>query len=144
MPEDLDDLAEALADGEDIDWRAARARQTSPDSRSVVEGLESISRLSSLTPGRARPSRRLPLLLEVLRVERPIGRVANAVVGVDEIRHEMAGKRAVADHGEDDVVSLVSDRVVDVCDFRESVLSDRQACAAEAGDATVRHVDDGR
>ncbi|HET9270869.1 MAG TPA: serine/threonine-protein kinase [Vicinamibacterales bacterium] len=68
MPEDLDDLAEALADGEAIDWRAAHARQTSPDSRSVVEGLESISRLSSLTPGPARPSRRLPLLLEGARI----------------------------------------------------------------------------
>jgi hypothetical protein len=68
MPEDLDDLAEALADGEAIDWKAAHARQTSPDSRSVVEGLESISRLSAITPGLARPSRRLPILLEAARL----------------------------------------------------------------------------
>ena len=68
MPEDLDDLAEALADGEAIDWRAARARQTSPDSRSVVEGLESISRISTLRPGPARPSRRLPILLEIAQL----------------------------------------------------------------------------
>jgi hypothetical protein len=68
VPEDLDDLAGALADGDEIDWRAAHARLTSPDSRSVAEGLESISRISSVPPGEARPSRRLPLLLEVARL----------------------------------------------------------------------------
>jgi hypothetical protein len=68
VPEDLDDLAGALADGDDIDWKAAHARLTSPDSRSVVEGLESISHLSSLTPAQARPSRRLPLALEGARM----------------------------------------------------------------------------
>ena len=68
MPEDLDDLAGAFADGDDIDWKAAHARQTSPDSRSVVEVLESLSHISALTPGPARPSRRLPLLLEAARV----------------------------------------------------------------------------
>ena len=68
MPEDLDDLAGAFADGDEIDWRAARERQTSPDSRSVVEGLESLSHISSLRPGQARPSRRLSLLLEVARL----------------------------------------------------------------------------
>ena len=68
MPEDLDDLAGAFADGDDIDWQAARARQDSPDSRSVVAGLESLSHISSLTPGSARPSRRLPWLLEAARL----------------------------------------------------------------------------
>ena len=68
MPGDLDDLAGALADGDDIDWRAAHARLTSPDSRSVVEGLESLSHISTLRPGPARPSRRLPLLLEAARL----------------------------------------------------------------------------
>jgi hypothetical protein len=68
VAEDLDDLAGALADGDDIDWHAAHARLTSPDSRSVVEGLESISRISSLQPGPARPGRRLPLLLEAARL----------------------------------------------------------------------------
>lgn len=68
MAEDLDDLAGAFADGDDIDWRGARARQTSPDSRSVVEGLESLSHISTLRPGRARPSRRLPFLLEVAQI----------------------------------------------------------------------------
>ncbi len=68
MRGDLDDLAGALADGDDIDWRAAHARLTSPDSRSVVEGLESLSHFSALSPAQARPSRRLPLLLEAARV----------------------------------------------------------------------------
>jgi hypothetical protein len=68
VPEDLDDLAGALADGDTIDWQAARDRQNSPDSRSVVAGLESLSRISSLTPGAARPSRRLPWLLEAARL----------------------------------------------------------------------------
>ena len=68
MRGDLDDLAGALADGDDIDWRAAHARLTSPDSRSVVEGLESLSHLSALSPAEARPSRRLPILLEAARV----------------------------------------------------------------------------
>jgi len=67
VPEDLDDLAGALADGDDIDWRAAHAR-TSPDSRSVVEGLESLSRLSAVPSGEARASRRLPLLLEAAQL----------------------------------------------------------------------------
>jgi hypothetical protein len=67
VAEDPDDLAGAFADGENIDWNAARARQTSPSSRSVVDGLESLARISSLTPGEARPSRRLPLLLEFAR-----------------------------------------------------------------------------
>src|SRR6185436_17553838 len=62
--EDIDDLAGALADGDTVDWKAAHARLTSPDSRSVVEGLESLSRLSALSPAQARPSRRLPPLLE--------------------------------------------------------------------------------
>jgi hypothetical protein len=65
---DLDDLAGALADGDAIDWRAAHARQNSPDSRSVVEGLESLSRLSTAVPGQARPSRRLPRILETARL----------------------------------------------------------------------------
>jgi hypothetical protein len=65
---DLDDLAGALADGDDIDWKAAQARQTSPDSRSVVEGLESLARLSTVSPGQARPSRRLSILLEAARL----------------------------------------------------------------------------
>ena len=68
MAEDLDDLAAALADGDDIDWKAAHARLTSPDSRSVVEGLESLSHISAPIPARARPSRRLPLLLEAARL----------------------------------------------------------------------------
>jgi hypothetical protein len=68
VPGDLDDLAGALADGDDIDWQAAQARLTSSDSRSVAEGLESISRLSALAPAQARPSRRLPLLLEAARL----------------------------------------------------------------------------
>ena len=68
MPGDIDDLAGALADGDDIDWKAAQDRQQSPDSRGVVAGLESLSHLSSLTPGPARPSRRLPWLLEVARL----------------------------------------------------------------------------
>jgi hypothetical protein len=68
VAEDLDDLAGAFADGETIDWKAAHARQTSPDSRSVVEGLESLSHISSNKPGEARPSRRLPLLLEGARL----------------------------------------------------------------------------
>ena len=68
MRGDVDDLAGALADGDDIDWRAAHARLTSPDSRSVVEGLESLSHISALSPARARPSRRLPLLLEAARL----------------------------------------------------------------------------
>jgi hypothetical protein len=79
VPGDLDDLAGALADGDNIDWKAAHARLTSPDSRSVVEGLESISHISSLTPGRARPSRRLPLLLEVARVLSALSCVAGLV-----------------------------------------------------------------
>ena len=78
MPEDLDDLAGAIADGDDIDWHAAHARQNTSDSRSVVEGLESISRISSLTPGPARPSRRLPLLLEAAR----LAAAAYCVVGL--------------------------------------------------------------
>jgi hypothetical protein len=68
VPEDLDDLAGALADGDHIDWQAAHARLTSPDSRSVAEGLESISRLSAVPPGHARPSRRLPWLLEAAQL----------------------------------------------------------------------------
>jgi hypothetical protein len=68
VPGDLDDLAGAVADGDDIDWEAAHARQSSPDSRSVVEGLESISHFSSPAPALARPSRRLPLLLEAARL----------------------------------------------------------------------------
>ena len=68
MREDLDDLAGALADGDDVDWRAAHARLTSPDSRSVVEGLESLSHFSALSPAQARPSRRLPVLLEAARL----------------------------------------------------------------------------
>jgi hypothetical protein len=68
VPGDLDDLAGAVADGDDIDWPAAHARQSSPDSRSVVEGLESISHFSSPAPGLARASRRLPLLLEAARL----------------------------------------------------------------------------
>jgi len=65
---DVDDLAAALADGDDIDWRAAHARLTSPDSRSVAEGLETLSHISALTPARARPRLRLPLLLEAARL----------------------------------------------------------------------------
>jgi len=76
VPEDLDDLAGAFADGDDIDWQAAHARQTSQDSRSVVEGLESLSHISTLTPGPARPSRRLPLLLEAARLVSALSCVA--------------------------------------------------------------------
>ena len=68
MPEDIDDLAGALADGDAVDWRAAHARLTSPASRGVVEGLESLSRISALSPAEARPSRRLPLLVEAARL----------------------------------------------------------------------------
>ena len=68
MRGDLDDLAGALADGDEIDWPAARARLTAADSRSVVEGLESLSHISSLTRGEAQPSRRLPILLEAARL----------------------------------------------------------------------------
>ena len=68
MPEDLDELAGAIADGDDIDWRAAHARLTSPDSRSVAEGLESISRISALTPASGPRGRRLPWLLEGARI----------------------------------------------------------------------------
>jgi hypothetical protein len=78
VAEDLDDLAAALVDGDDIDWQAAHARLTSPDSRSVVEGLESISHISAPIPARARPSRRLPLLLEGAR----LASVACCVVGL--------------------------------------------------------------
>jgi hypothetical protein len=67
VPEDLDDLAAALADGDDIDWQAAHAR-TSPDSRSVVDGLESLSRISAVPPTEPRANRRLPLWLEGARV----------------------------------------------------------------------------
>ena len=86
MPEDLDDLVGALADGDDIDWQAAQARLTSPDSRSVAEGLESISHLSALAPARARPPRRLPLLLEAARLLA----MAYCIVGLAgfAIRHE--------------------------------------------------------
>ena len=68
MRGDLDDLAGALADGDNVDWRAAQARLTSPGSRSVVEGLESLARLSAVSPAQARPSRRLPILLEAARL----------------------------------------------------------------------------
>ena len=68
MPEDLDELAGALADGEAIDWKAAHARLNSPDSRSVVEGLESLSHIGTVSPGPARPNRRLPFLLEAARL----------------------------------------------------------------------------
>ena len=68
MAEDLDELAGALADGDHIDWKAAHARLTSPDSRSVAEGLESLSHISTLRPGPARPKRRLPFLLEAARL----------------------------------------------------------------------------
>jgi hypothetical protein len=63
---DVDDLAGAFADGDDIDWDAARKKLTSPDSRRVVNGLESLSHISALPPGQPPPNLRLPLLLEAV------------------------------------------------------------------------------
>jgi hypothetical protein len=68
VPGDLDDLAGAVGDGERVDWDAAHARLTTPDSRSVAAGLEYISRLSHVASPAVRLSRRLPWLLEAATV----------------------------------------------------------------------------
>jgi hypothetical protein len=63
------DLADAIVDGESIDWHAVETRLASPHDKSVAEGLKTLSTIVVPDPRstRRRASARLPLVLEFAR-----------------------------------------------------------------------------
>jgi hypothetical protein len=67
---DITDLAAAVSDGDIVDWHAAKNRLSSSRDHEVVEGLETLSRLSAGAQTTDPPSptrQRLPRILEVVR-----------------------------------------------------------------------------
>jgi hypothetical protein len=65
---DVHDLAEAVIDGESIDWPAAKARLSTSDHYGLAAELETLSQLTTDRTIDARPeTRRLPALLEAAR-----------------------------------------------------------------------------
>jgi hypothetical protein len=67
--DDVDALAEAVSDGQSIDWDAAHARLASDSDRTVAGSLRTLSRLTTTPAGAAAPAdRRLPALIALARL----------------------------------------------------------------------------